>query len=58
MYYIIETKKGYIKEPTFIFDKTCEFLTDAYKFKEKELKKFFMFRNKKNYKTYKMRDKQ
>lgn len=58
MYYIIEKKKGYIKIPTFIFDEVCGFLTDAYKFKEKELKKFFIFRNKKNYKIYKMRDKQ
>ena len=52
MYYIIETKKGYIKEPTFIFDEYCDFLYDAYKFNEKTLKKFFIFRDKKNYKIY------
>ena len=55
MYYIVESRRGYIKEPTFVFDKTCEFMQDAFKFNnKKELGKFFMFRDKKRYKTYKM----
>lgn len=58
MYYYIESKEGYIKKPTLLFDITCISLFDAYKFKEKQLKKFFIFRNKKNYKIYLIGDKQ
>jgi hypothetical protein len=50
--YIIETKNGYIKEFTMIFDKECRFMKDAYKFKKKDLKKFFIFREKSRYKVY------
>ena len=54
-YYVIETKKGYISEFTLIFDKECEFLKDAYKFRKKEdLKKFFMLRDKSRYRVYKI----
>lgn len=52
--YIVENKRGYIKKPTFIFDYECQFIKEAYKFTEKGLKKFFMFRDKKRYKIYKI----
>jgi len=57
--YIVESIRGYIKKPTFIFDKTCDFMKDAFRFKnKKDLNKFFMFRDRKRYKTYKVGDKQ
>ena len=52
--YIIETKKGYISEFTLIFDKESWWYIDAYKFREEDLKKFFMFRDKNKYKVYKI----
>lgn len=52
--YIIETKKGYIKEFTMIFDKECRYIKEAYKFKKKDLNKFFIFRSKKKYRIYKV----
>lgn len=52
--YIVETKKGYIKQFTMIFDMECQFMSEAYKFKKKDLKKFFIFRDKKRYKIYKI----
>jgi hypothetical protein len=54
-YYIIETKKGYVKRPTFIFDELTRWYKDAFKFKKKEdVKKFLLLRNKNNYKVYKI----
>lgn len=52
--YIIETKTGYISEPTLIFDKESEWFKEACYFNEEQLKKFFMFRNKDKYKVYKI----
>ena len=52
--YIIETKTGYISEPTLIFDKETEWFKEACYFNEEQLKKFFMFRNKDKYKVYKI----
>lgn len=52
--YVVENKKGYIKEFTMIFDKVTIFYDSSYKFNKKELKKFFIFRNKKKYKVYKV----
>ena len=54
--YVIETKKGmYIKEATIIFDKECDFLSEACLFKDqKAINKFFMFRDKNKYKVYKI----
>lgn len=54
--YVIENEKGYIKEFTMIFDKECGYINEAYKFKKKELKRFFIFRKKKKYKIYKVND--
>ena len=51
--YIVESKKGYISEFTLLFDITCQFMKNAYYFDDKSLKKFFIFRDKKNYKIYK-----
>lgn len=50
--YIVETKKGYIKTFTLIFDEECQFLKDAARFDKKALKKFFIFRDKKRYRIY------
>lgn len=50
--YIVESKKGYISEFTFIFDKVCLFMKNAYYFDDKTLRKFFIFRDKKRYKIY------
>lgn len=52
--YIIETKKGYISEPTLIFDKETEWFKEAYYFNKEQLKKFFIFRDKSKYKVYKI----
>lgn len=52
--FIIETKNGYITEPTLIFDKESMWFKDACKFTEEGLKKFFMLRDKKKYKVYKL----
>lgn len=52
--YVIETKNGYISKFTFIFDKESEWYKDACKFTKEGLKKFFMFRDKKKYKIYKI----
>lgn len=50
--YIVESKSGYIKEFTLIFDETSQWYKEAYKFKKKDLKKFFMLRDRKKYKVY------
>ena len=50
--YIIETKNGYISEPTLIFDKETEWFKEACYFNEEQLKKFFIFRDKDKYKVY------
>ena len=52
--YIIETKNGYITEPTLIFDKECIWFKDACYFTAEGIKRFFMFRNKDKYKVYKI----
>lgn len=52
--YVIETKKGYISEPTLIFDKESEWYKDACRFTKEGLKKFFILRDKKKYKIYKI----
>lgn len=55
--YIVETKEGYIKKPTFIFDEVTKWYKDAYFFKsKKDVKKFMLLRNTKNYKVYKIGD--
>lgn len=52
--YVIETKNGYISEPTLIFDKESEWYRDAYHFTKEGIKKFFIFRDKSKYKVYKV----
>ncbi len=52
--YVIETKTGYISGFTFIFDKESMWYSEACKFTEEGLKKFFMFRDKNKYKIYKI----
>lgn len=52
--YIIETKNGYITEPTLIFDKECIWFKDACYFTAEGIKRFFMFRKKDKYKVYKI----
>ena len=52
--FIIETKNGYITEPTLIFDKESMWFKDAGRFTEEGLKKFFLFRDKRKYKIYKI----
>lgn len=54
--YVIETKNGYIKKFSFIFDEECRYLKDACRFTKKGIKKFFIFRNKDKYKVYKIGD--
>lgn len=55
--YVIETKTGYIKKPTFLFDEITRWYKDAWIFKtKKDVKKFLLLRNKENYKVYKIGD--
>ncbi len=50
--YVIETKNGYIKKFTLIFDKECDYLKEAAYFTKPALDKFFMFRDRKKYRVY------
>lgn len=52
--YIVETKKGYIKKFSFIFDYECDYLKEAARFTKRGLKRFFIFRDKSKYKIYKI----
>jgi len=54
--YVIETKNGYIKEFTLIFDKETQWYKEAFRFTKENIKKFFIFRDKEKYKIYKIAD--